>query len=153
MIIILQIQTILIQTLTPNNSPVPVQRSPPSAADQDPLSAAAPLPSSAPGYSPPHPFLLIMIITWCRVTIWQRARTISSFSPSNVPPRPLHNSFQINYPPIYSQHQTAAKSKSSFSLAGKGEDIVQTLTMMADQRLYKFFHICPIFFHICSSFM
>ena len=63
MIIILQIQTILIQTLTPNNSPVPVQRSPPSAADQDPLSAAAPLPSSAPGYSPPHPFLLIMIIT------------------------------------------------------------------------------------------
>ena len=45
------------------NSPVPVQRSPPSAADQDPLGAAPPLPSSAPGYSPPHPFLLIMIIT------------------------------------------------------------------------------------------
>ena len=55
MIIILQIQTMLIQTLTTNNSHVPVQRSPPSATDQDPIGAAPPLPSSAPGYFPPHP--------------------------------------------------------------------------------------------------
>jgi len=61
----------------------PVQRSPPSAADQDPLGAAPPLPSSAP--------------------------------------------------------------------AGKGEDIVQTLTMMADQRLYKLVKWCkslPLFKNI-----
>ena len=55
MIIIWQIQANKIQTLTTNYSPVPVQRSPPSATDQDPHGAAPPLPSSAPGYFPPYP--------------------------------------------------------------------------------------------------